>query len=223
LSRYQLFIDFDGTITENDVGYEFFKRFTHGKTEAKVRMYRNGEINAIEVLQYECDIYNENPASESEVSEFINSQKIRAGFQDLVKFARHSRLNLTVLSAGFDFYIKPIMKRFGFDSIDVLATPTIISDRKLYPDFVHFNESECSRCSNCKGYQIRRLLQPDHKSIFIGDGHSDFHGALASDIVFARSFLAEMMADQDKRYLLYKDFFDIVKHLRKLDGLVSKA
>jgi len=223
LKRFDLFIDFDGTITENDVGYEFFKRFTHGKAELKVRLYREGKIDAVEVLQHECDLYNESPARESEVDKFIADQKIRPGFSEFVQYSKTANMNITVLSAGFDFYIKPILASHGFGDLKLLATPTRVIDGRLFPEFIHHDKTVCARCANCKGHQISKLLRQGHESIFIGDGHSDYHGALAADIVFARSFLAEMLNCQNRQFYLYDNFCDIINALKNNERFGSSA
>jgi len=53
---YRVFIDFDGTMTAGDVGYELFRNFTHGATESTVAAYRRGKINSLECLSRECAI-----------------------------------------------------------------------------------------------------------------------------------------------------------------------
>jgi 2-hydroxy-3-keto-5-methylthiopentenyl-1-phosphate phosphatase len=127
-------------------------------------------------------------------------------------------MNITILSAGFDFYITRILDRFEIDSIELLATPTKIIDLKLYPEFIRYDKSVCIRCVDCKGARIRELSSPDETSIFIGDGHSDSHGAREADIVYAKSFLAEYLENNSIKYFPFSDFFDIIKSFqRELD------
>ena len=208
---YHVFIDFDGTITRQDVGYNFFKIFAEGKAEPAVQQYRRGEISAVECLQAECDIYNEYPAAVSKVREFIDKQEITGGFMDFVAYCREHDHKLTILSAGFDFYILPILKRLNVDDIELYATPTFIKQGKIYPEFVRYDENACVHCADCKGERIKELKAKTDLAIFIGDGHSDSHGAEQADIVFAKSFLAEYLDTAGIKYLPYGDFHDIIR------------
>ena len=212
--RFHVFLDFDGTVTIDDVGYNFFKKFACGKAEPIVQRYRRGEVNAVECLQTECDIYNEYPAPASEVRQFINSQKIRKGFKEFVQFCRSNGIKVTILSAGFDFYIRPILESMGLDDIEIYATPTFIKQGRIYPEFIRYDEQICSRCADCKGQRIRELCDEDEKSVFIGDGHSDSHGAEQADIVFATSFLADHLDFNNIDYIPYNDFHEVIESFR---------
>lgn len=208
---YHVFVDFDGTITVDDVGYKFFKLFVDGRAEPIVQKYRRGEATALECLQTECDLYNENPMPTEKVNEFIDSQTITPGFVDFVKYCKANEIKLTVLSAGFDFYIKRILGRLGLTDIELFATPTRVEQGRLHPEFVRYDKNVCTQCVDCKGARIRELTARDEVSVFIGDGHSDSHGAEQADIIYAKSFLAEYLDDRGINYFSYANFHDIMK------------
>ena len=214
--RYHVFVDFDGTVTADDVGYNFFRHFARGKAEAIVRQYRRGKISADECLGTECEIYNENPAPAGEISDFIDSQEMTPGFPQFVELCQARQIKMTVLSAGFDFYINPLLKKYGLEFLKTYYTPTTIKNGRIYPDFIYYDQSICPQCVNCKGGQIKRLTAQDEVSIFIGDGHSDCHGAKAADLVFAKSFLAEYLDDENIDYYSYYDFFDVINRFREI-------
>ncbi len=214
--KYHVFVDFDGTVTESDVGYEFFRKFAQGRAEMIVQKYRRGEISAIECLQGECDIYNEYPAPLNEIKRFIDKQLITPGFIEFVDICERLDIPITVLSAGFDFYIEPILRRHGLDRLQVLCHPTVIKNGRIYPEFIYYDPKTCFSCANCKGARIRELLGADEKAVFIGDGHSDCHGALAADIVFARGFLKELLDARNVPNHVYRDFHDVARILREI-------
>jgi len=214
--KYHVFIDFDGTVTVNDVGYSFFKHFAKGMAEPVVQKYHRGEIGAVQCLQTECDIYNAYPAPVREIRDFIKAQAVTPGFKEFVEFCKSENIKITILSAGFDFYIEPILHRYGLDHLDVLSTPTFIKNGRIYPEFVYFNENICSDCANCKGERIKELSSPEVISVFIGDGHSDNHGAERANLVFAKSYLANYLDKINKAYIKYNDFFDVLKEFKRL-------
>jgi 2-hydroxy-3-keto-5-methylthiopentenyl-1-phosphate phosphatase len=209
------FVDFDGTVTVEDVGYHFFKRFAQERAENVVMRYRQGEIGAVECLQTECDVYNDYPAPAREVREFISSQKLTEGFLQFEAYCRENSINLTILSAGFDFYIRPILKKYGLEHLEVYSTPTFIKNGRIYPEFIYYDKDICPVCANCKGARIQQLTAPDESSVFIGDGHSDSHGAEKADLVFAKSFLADYLKKQNAAFDSFENFHDVISGLSK--------
>lgn len=210
------FVDFDGTVTVDDVGYNFFKRFARERAEDVVMRYRRGEVSAVECLQTECDLYNDYPAPAREVRDFIGSQKLTDGFLQFEAYCRENSISLTVLSAGFDFYIRPILKKYRLEHLEVYSTPTFIKNGRIYPQFIYYDKDICPICANCKGARVQQLTAPDEQSVFIGDGHSDSHGAEKADLVFAKSYLAEYLKDHNAAFDSFENFHDIITGLRKL-------
>ena len=215
-SRFKVFIDFDGTITVNDVGYELFKKMTDAATEPTVAAYRNGEINSLACLSGECEIWNRKPPDTNKVWKFIDNQPISPGFDRFIEYLRQSNIETKILSEGFDFYIDRILSRCGFDHINRITNKAIFSDGLLSPEFPHFGKG-CGQCSNCKGYHIANDSRPDQSIVFIGDGHSDSHAAEKVDILFAKSFLKEYLGDNGRCFFSYNDFVDILDIFQKLN------
>ena len=86
MKRHLIFIDFDGTITYNDVGYELFKKFSDTRTEPVVQEYRNGKINSRQCLYEECMILNERPTDPDKVFDFLDKQILSPGFYNLYRY-----------------------------------------------------------------------------------------------------------------------------------------
>ena len=66
----------------------------------------------------------------------------------------------------------------------------------------------CEICGLCKAKVIEDY--PDTFRIFIGDGLTDVHGALKSDLVFARGQLAQVLEEEGREYVAYETFFDVI-------------
>jgi len=208
--KYHAFVDFDGTVTVEDVGYSFFKLFTYGKVDKYVKQYRSGKITAVQCLARECNVYNENPAPVDEVMGFVDSQEITEGFPEFVRLCEGIGCRLTILSAGFDFYIKRILKNHGLEHLAVYSSRATIRRDRIYPEFTYYDKDACTQCANCKGVQIVKLTAPGEKSIFIGDGHSDSHGAQKANLVFAKGYLASYLSKKRVDYVGYDNFFDVI-------------
>ena len=89
---YNIFIDFDGTVTRNDVGYEMFRKYTAGKTQPIVDRYRRGEVNSYQCLKTECEIWNQSPPLESEVEVYLTRQQLTPGFIDFAAALRTEKM-----------------------------------------------------------------------------------------------------------------------------------
>lgn len=208
-NEYAVFIDFDGTITVRDVGYEMFRKFTGEKTEPIVRKYRRGEVNSLECLITECEIWNQEPPPAREVLNHLREQEITSGFEEFIKEIEDQDIRNYILSEGFDFYIDEILRKAGLLHLERVTNRAVYDNGLVQPEFPYLGKG-CGECSNCKGYHIRRLADPRSSAVFIGDGHSDFHGSIAADIVFAKSFLGESLKNADRYHFEFADFYDIM-------------
>jgi 2,3-diketo-5-methylthio-1-phosphopentane phosphatase len=207
---YNIFIDFDGTVTTQDVGYRMFKKFTGGKTQPVVDKYRRGDVNSYTCLKAECDIWNQSPPAENEVQAYLIQQKINPGFREFTATLRKENIGHYILSEGFDFYIDRILSSNGFSKLQRITNRARYENCKIIPEFPYMAVG-CGECSNCKGYHIRKLTDSKTAAVFIGDGHSDFHGAESADMVFAKSFLKKSLDKIGRNYFEYVNFYDILR------------
>ncbi len=205
----KIFVDFDGTITRNDVGYEMFKEFTNADTEEVVQLYRRGKIGSFECLSKECEIWNQHNPSPNDYRAFLEAQQLRNGFDEFLKWAKTNNIDPIILSEGFDFYIDKILSQHDLNGLERICNHADENeDGQIHPAFPYYDRG-CGKCSNCKGYHISKLTQTNQSSIFIGDGHSDLHAARAADIIFARSDLSKMLGSSSS-HIEYDDFYDII-------------
>ncbi len=222
--NYMIFIDFDGTITANDVGYEMFKKFTRGATEPLVQSYRRGEVNSLNCLSGECELWNIESPKVEDVREYLDSQNLRPGLGDFLKKLKEWDIKPLILSEGFDFYIDRILETHGLSDLERITNLARFEDGKLYPEFP-YQKLGCGECSNCKGYHIRRLNPPISCAIYIGDGHSDYHASQAADIIFARSHLEDLLTNIKRKYYSYENFDNIRNKLEVIikTGLFTES
>ncbi|UCC80102.1 MAG: HAD-IB family phosphatase [Candidatus Zixiibacteriota bacterium] len=214
---YIVFMDFDGTITTKDVGYEMFRKFTEGRTQPVVDLYRRGEVNSYTCLKTECQIWNRFPPAETEVLKYLNNQDFTGGFDRFIEMMNESDIRTCIVSEGFDFYINALLNSNGYPGLERITNKAVYKNGKIIPEFPYLGQG-CGECSNCKGFHINRLTDPKTSAVFVGDGHSDFHGARAADIVFARSFLKEALEKTGRNYFEYGDFYDIIEIWKKISS-----
>ena len=82
---YKIFVDFDGTITQTDVGEAMFLRFGNVvKSNAWVDEWINQKINSIELWRLLCSQVNN--FDEKEFDSFLGEMKIDPAFKKFVDF-----------------------------------------------------------------------------------------------------------------------------------------
>lgn len=212
----RLFIDFDGTITRQDVGDAFFERFGGVRSVAAVEAYREGRLSAAECFRQECAACGEVDAAELDA--FLDAQEIDPTFADLVRFASECAFPLAILSDGMDYYIRRILERHGLGGVTFYSnTLRLISasapGRVTFTPEFPFRDEVCDRCACCKRNHILTLAADDDLVVYIGEGYSDRCPARYADAVFAKDDLLKYCQRENISYFEYQTLADIVRRL----------
>jgi 2-hydroxy-3-keto-5-methylthiopentenyl-1-phosphate phosphatase len=203
--RRSIVIDFDGTITEDDLLDEIARLFGDPAVYQEVEDGLDaGTMPLREVITREFAPVT--APLEEVVAWVLDRVHIRRGFADFVRAAQAGGWSVHVVSSGFEELIAPVLQREGVDvelhanRVDARAEGWFVDWR--YPD-------GCEEChESCK----RSLLPPGYV-VYIGDGYSDRCAALVSDRVFATRGLATYLADRGAPFEPFKDFRSIAETL----------
>jgi 2-hydroxy-3-keto-5-methylthiopentenyl-1-phosphate phosphatase len=207
-----ILVDFDGTITQNDVGALIFDTFAKEENRRIVSLWLEGKISSRECLERLCQLVK---VSRSELKKFVLSQKIDEKFCDFVDLCKCKGLKLVVLSDGLDFYIKLILKKFGLERLPFYSNVLKFKGNKLEPRFPYFDKG-CGSCGNCKRYHLISLREKGQTVVYVGDGLSDKCAVREADLVFAKGDLSRFCEKEGIGHYLFSDFGDVSKILRKL-------
>jgi len=210
LSQRTLVVDFDGTITQEDVLDEIARTFGDDEVYREVdeALDRNG-ITLHEVLRREFEPVR---ALLGEVLEWVHANaSIRPGFRELVELARARGWRVVVVSSGFRQLIEPMLERAGIQGLELVSN-------EVDPDpegwrITFFDESRCEVCGEaCKRTTVRSMVDGG-EVVYVGDGYSDRCAAEDADLVFARRGLAAYLAERGVPFEPFDDFFQIAKKL----------
>jgi len=199
-------VDFDGTITQNDVGALLFNSFSKEKSRKIVSEWLEGKISSKECLQKECELIE---ITEKELKNFALSQKIDEKFLDFVDLCKREKMDLVILSDGLDYYIRLILRKYNLEHIPFYSNTLRFAGKKLIPEFPYYDKG-CGNCGNCKKYHLRNLRRPDQKVVYIGDGLSDKCAIGEADFVFAKNDLKSFCGKQKISYFEFKNFKDVI-------------
>ncbi len=212
--RYKIFVDFDGTITKEDVGENMFLTFGDpDKAREIVQRWINEEINSKETWIQLCETI---PSLDFEkFNEFIDKMEIDDSFLEFVDYCETEGHEIFVLSDGLDYYIKRILKRYGLEYLKLYSNIAEFRDGRIYPIFPHTDE-ECDRCANCKRNHVISNSADTDVTIYIGDGFSDTCPAQFCDFIFAKKSLLKFCEQKRISYYPFTNFKDVIERIKEL-------
>lgn len=199
-------LDFDGTITEDDLLDDMARRFGDPAVYQEVE----DAIHAGTITLQECITREYAPVTlplEDAVTWVLENIRVRPGLLELVGLARARGWGVRVLSSGFHEFIEPVLAHYGTEGVEVLANS--IDARSDGWRVIWRDETVCEVC----GEPCKRRGLPEGEVVYIGDGISDRCAALAAQRVFATRGLARYLDERKVPFEPFVDFHDIVRAL----------
>jgi 2,3-diketo-5-methylthio-1-phosphopentane phosphatase len=210
LSARTLVVDFDGTITEQDLLDEIALTFGDEDVYREVdEGLDDHSLTLNEVIRREFEPVR---APLDEVRTWVlENITVRAGFRELVELARERGWRFVIVSSGFRELIEPVLEREGLADVELLSN-TVDSDPDGWK--VRFRVAEtCETCGQPCKRSTARSLANGTELVYVGDGYSDRCAAESADLVFARRGLARYLEEQGVPFERFKDFHSIARRL----------
>jgi len=211
---FKIFVDFDGTITKQDVGDAVFRKFGDMKKVNKIiDDLLEDKISAKECWVSLCNSVDK--INEEELTNFLGTIEIDTTFAKFESYCRENNFRLYVLSDGFDFYIDRIFNKHNLNHINYFSNKLKIVDNKLVP-FFPFLDENCTSSANCKRNHIIEHSGDDDYTVFVGDGNSDKYTVQFCDFIFAKDDLLKYCEINRISYFPFKDFDDVISRIESL-------
>ena len=205
-----IYSDFDATISLLDVGDELFKKY--GNWDELYEGFCNNMYNVREFNKLLCNSLR-NDLTFEEIVSFATKQQIDPFFYKFVMFCKANNYNFTIVSDGYDAYIKPILDHNKLNFVPTYCNSLIKEKDMFVPNFFGAVEGcECPTAS-CKRNVVLNNSADEDIIVYIGDGHTDYCAAEYSDVVFAKSKLAAYCNLNRIAHHPFKNFFDIYQIL----------
>ena len=212
---FKVFVDFDGTITKEDTGDAVFTKFGHTETVKEViDNLLNDRISARDCWLKLCESVGD--INKQELDEFILKIEIDKSFHSFVEYCEKHRIELFILSDGFDYYIDLILRREKLDHLKVFSNKLKLDENNtLTPSFPYY-DAGCTTSANCKRNHIINNSADDEYTVFIGDGNSDKYTVNFCDFVFAKDDLLKYCEKERITFFPFKNFDDVIERMEKL-------
>ncbi len=209
MSGRTLVVDFDGTVTQEDLLDTIASKFGDPSVYQEVEDGLDGGTMPLrEVITREFEPVRK-PLDEV-VRWQLENVNIRPGFREFVESARERGDRVVIVSSGFHELIEPILEREGV-SVELHANrvdPRPDGWRVLW----QYDES-CESCGESCKRSIVQEFAGDDELVYVGDGYSDRCAAEASDRVFATKNLAQYLDERGIPYERFDDFYDVARGL----------
>ena len=198
-----IYCDFDGTITKKDAVNGFFEKYADAKWLQYEDLWMEGKISSREnAIKQVALIEN---VSQNQINQYIDSIEIDKSFLDFVAYLQKKEIKLTVLSDGFDLFIKKTLEKYNLD-IPIYANHLFFKDNKLQIEFPYYNEKCDISAGMCKCNKIK-----EKEFCYIGDGTSDLCVAKKASVLFATKKLRQYCEKNNISHYPFDSFMDIIE------------
>ncbi len=175
-----MFVDFDGTITDVDT-FDALVRAVAGDAawDAIDGPLTAGEITLREALIRQAAALR---LSRAETLAFMESHaRVDPAFKPFVAAVRAAGGSIRVVSSGIATVIHDALARAGVE-VDVLANDVDFAPTGWTMSFVDPSDN-----GHDKAAHVRAARARGSRTVYAGDGVSDFEAALAADVRFAKA------------------------------------
>lgn len=211
----QVFCDFDGTISKEDVTDLVLGRFARPQWHEIEDQWTRGKITSAQCMQRQVRLIE---ATRDELDAFLDTVEIDGDFVAFKEFCDKKGHALTVVSDGVEYFIRRVLGRHGLSNIPVIANRLVRASGTGGSGFdleLPFTSGACAAGSGvCKC----AVVSPSGDHIYIGDGRSDFCVSNEAMVVFAKAKLADYCRSHRIAFFPYDSFADVQ---RSVAGILS--
>lgn len=212
--NFEIFLDFDNTITDFDVLDDVIERFSLNEDWRKAEAaWEAGEIGSRECLELQLSQVRMTDAA---LRDYLDSIKIDAAFGPMLDFLRVHGIEPVIVSDSFRLIIDHVLANNGVRGLKVFANELRLEGDCPVLDFPYF-QSICSTCANCKTSHLFKRNRPaGTQKIYVGDGRSDICPAGFCEILFAKDTLLRHYQAIRKDCIAFENLGTVYTHLQHL-------
>jgi len=205
--------DFDGTVSQTDIGYEILRKFSGDKWEDIDRAYRRGVIGSMDAYKRIASFIH---MPEEEVISYLEDvNSIDPHFAGIRRLCKERSIDLKIVSDGLDYYIRNILDRHGFSDIEFFSNRLVfLENSRIRIDFPGYNE-KCGKCGNCKKRILEKHRQDYCRIIYVGDGYSDICPSVLADLVFGKDILYTSCREKGTHCIYYRNLGEVKEILER--------
>ena len=213
-----VFSDFDGTITRLDATDVILEKYADPSWREVEEQWLRGDIGSRECFERQAALVR---ATAKQLNALIDAIPLDPGFPAFFRFLKDRQLPFYIVSDGFDYVIRRVLKRVGANGElrngrHLFSTGLELEAGGLRATFPHSQHGCEHGCATCKPAVIRQLRKKQQPVVFIGDGLSDRFAVEEADVVFAKQELLAYCRERGLACRPFETFGDVQKDLAEL-------
>lgn len=199
--------DFDGTISKKDAIYYFFKTHCSDGWQKVENLWLEKKIDSKECLEREFELVPN--LSQDLIDNYLKSVEIDENFKTFFDICKKSKIDIFIISDGIKYFIEKILEFHGINGIKIYSNHAEFVNGKYEFSYPYESSNCINNLGTCKCEVLNRMKKIYDKTIYVGDGVSDYCVAGKSDILFAKSSLIDFCEKNGINYIRYNTFADI--------------
>jgi 2-hydroxy-3-keto-5-methylthiopentenyl-1-phosphate phosphatase len=207
-------LDFDGTVTEEDVSFLLLDTFVGSSWRRYFDEYSSGKIS---VGAFSKKVFGMMIADKKTMTNFVLNNprvKVRPGFKEFVDYCKNSGIEVVIVSNGLTFYIEAMLEKLGIDGLDVHAAENVFSPGGMGVRYLGPNGKELE--TGFKEAYTDMLCKMGYRVIYVGNGTSDIDPSRKAHYICATADLLVHCQSENFKCYPFNDFYDVIKII---DGL----
>lgn len=207
-------LDFDGTVTEEDVSFLLLDTFVGKGWRKHLDEYSAGDIT---VGAFNKMVFGMMQADVKTLTNFVLTDprvKVRPGLKEFIDYCKKQGIDIIIVSNGLTFYIEALLKKLGIRGLEIHAAENVFYDGGVKVRYLGPDGKEVD--AGFKEVYTDFLRQKGYQVIYVGNGTSDIYPSRKAQYVCATADLLNICQKENLKCYPFSDFFDVVKIL---DGL----
>jgi 2-hydroxy-3-keto-5-methylthiopentenyl-1-phosphate phosphatase len=212
--KFEVYFDFDNTITEFDVLDDIIGRFSINDDWKRIEeAWESGAIGSRECLEQQLAQVRISGAA---LHEYLETVRVDPAFPRIIDWLRTKGVAPMILSDSFTSIISGILENNGIDGLSIRANEMRLDGDRPVVAFPYYH-SICTKCANCKTSHLFRRDRPEGtRKIYVGDGLSDACPAGFCEILFAKDKLLKHFLEIRRDCIPFRDLGTVYSHLQTL-------
>lgn len=211
-------LDFDGTISLDDVGDTLLSRLVEDQPLVRHmdQLYIDGHKGSRELIVWDMEVLPHDPEV---LLREVDALPLDETVVELVAAVEEAGGALEVVSDGTGFHVERMLARLDLAHLPVATNASVLGRGGAGVSFP-FGHPACLVCGTCKRERIRRHQAAGRAVVFVGDGPSDRYAAHHADVIFAKHSLASWCEVENVPYEPWGSLADVAEwlELALLDG-----
>jgi 2-hydroxy-3-keto-5-methylthiopentenyl-1-phosphate phosphatase len=216
MKKWAFVSDFDGTISKKDFYWIVIEKY-YPEGEELFKEWKAGHIKDIDFLSR---IFSSIDQDEEKIIDDILNIPIDEHVPNFIQKVQENGADVYILSAGTDYYIHHILKKYEIENVTVLSNDGYYKNKNIHmnidPEHRHYSE----RYGIDKSKVIQELKEKYKTVHFAGDSEPDSHPAIHADLTFAKDALQDILTEKGVPFVAVETFKDIEEKL-KVKGFIS--